>query len=216
MNPYVWAQPVATVGAALIALVAAALAYWGVSRQIKANAENVQKQMDAAAQNTRDQLEAMERHRRDDRADEWLRLARSERRELLFDAYRLADRLARLATEDVASREGTSDYSRDQITGKILEAGHEAADHTSELRLVALNDVAEALEKAIRLVLDFWESQVIAPAQIRDAAERVHKAVRKELAIASYLSDSGGQQRSSTKDDQEVKPVHPEPTSDTR
>ncbi|MFC9980591.1 hypothetical protein [Gordonia sp. NPDC127522] len=184
-NPYWWAQPVATVGAALIALAAAGIAYWGVSRQIKANTANVRKQIDAGAQNLREQLEAMERHRSDDRADEWLRLARTERRELLFDAYRLGARLDRSATDNFVLS-GTSEIARERNETELVETANTAAAHVSELRLVELNDVAEALDRVIDLALDVWlGDKNVRPMALHRALETVHQAVRKELAIAA-------------------------------
>ncbi|MGY2113961.1 hypothetical protein ACW9HR_08575 [Nocardia gipuzkoensis] len=48
-DPGFFTQPVATMVAALVALTAAALAWWGVQRQIKASAANVRVQLEAQA-----------------------------------------------------------------------------------------------------------------------------------------------------------------------
>ena len=63
----VWLQPVATVITGLFALMAAIVAYRAVTRQIRANAENVQAQIDATAAQQQKNREA-----------EWARLRRQE------------------------------------------------------------------------------------------------------------------------------------------
>jgi hypothetical protein len=50
----VWLQPLATVVTGLFALIAAIVAYRAVTRQIRANAENVQAQIDANAKAVQD------------------------------------------------------------------------------------------------------------------------------------------------------------------
>ncbi len=82
----VWLQPLATVITGLLAVLAAAIAYRAVTRQIKANAENVQKQIDAAA--------AEQQKNRD--AD-WARLRRQEVLDLLLEAGTMARKLLGIA-----------------------------------------------------------------------------------------------------------------------
>jgi flagellar biosynthesis/type III secretory pathway M-ring protein FliF/YscJ len=63
----VWLQPLATVITGLFALIAAIFAYRAVTRQIRANAENLQAQIDAAAAQQQKNREA-----------EWAMLRRKE------------------------------------------------------------------------------------------------------------------------------------------
>jgi hypothetical protein len=63
----VWLQPLATVITGLFALIAAIVAYRAVTRQIRANAENLQAQIDAAAAQQQKNREA-----------EWAMLRRKE------------------------------------------------------------------------------------------------------------------------------------------
>jgi hypothetical protein len=85
----VWLQPVATVITGLFALMAAIVAYRAVTRQIRANAENVQAQIDAAAAQQQKNREA-----------EWGMLRHKEVLDILEEAGHLARKLARAARED--------------------------------------------------------------------------------------------------------------------
>jgi hypothetical protein len=85
----VWLQPVATVITSLFALMAAIVAYRAVTRQIRANAENVQAQIDAAAAQQQKNREA-----------EWGMLRHKEVLDILEEAGHLARKLARAARED--------------------------------------------------------------------------------------------------------------------
>ena len=85
----VWLQPVATVITGLFALMAAIVAYSAVTRQIRANAENVQAQIDAAAAQQQKNREA-----------EWGMLRHKEVLDILEEAGHLARKLARAARED--------------------------------------------------------------------------------------------------------------------
>ena len=85
----VWLQPLATVVTGLLALIAAIVAYRAVTRQIQANAENVQAQIDAAAAQQQKNREA-----------EWGMLRHKEVLDILEEAGHLARKLARAARED--------------------------------------------------------------------------------------------------------------------
>jgi hypothetical protein len=85
----VWLQPLATVITGLFALIAAIVAYRAVTRQIRANAENLQAQIDAAAAQQQKNREA-----------EWAMLRRKEVLAILEEAGHLARKLARAARED--------------------------------------------------------------------------------------------------------------------
>ncbi len=71
----VWLQPLATVITGLFALMAAIVAYRAVTRQIQANAKNVQAQIDAAAAQQQKNREA-----------EWAMLRRKEVLDLVLEA----------------------------------------------------------------------------------------------------------------------------------
>jgi hypothetical protein len=109
---HVWLQPLATVIAGTLAVLAAAIAYRAVTRQIKANAENVQKQIDAAA--------AEERKNRD--AD-WARMRRQEVLDLLLDTGQKATKLAQIARSySMATDPELSDDPPDEnVTAPLVE-----------------------------------------------------------------------------------------------
>lgn len=82
----VWLQPLATVIAGTLAVLAAVIAYRAVTRQIKANAENVQKQIDANALAVSHQIAADRSERR-----------RAERIDLAAEGATLVTELAKIA-----------------------------------------------------------------------------------------------------------------------
>ena len=74
-----WLQPLATVIAGLLAIGAAAIAYVAVTRQIKANTENVRKQISAAAA-----------EQQKNRAADWAKMRRQEVLDLVLEAGNIA------------------------------------------------------------------------------------------------------------------------------
>ncbi|WP_322860193.1 hypothetical protein U8D42_16655 [Mycobacterium europaeum] len=105
----VWLQPLATVIAGALAVMAAAIAYRAVTRQIKANAENVQKQIDATAA-----------EQQKNRAADWAKMRRREVLDLVLEAGNIARRLESIG-HTYAMREGVDPDEEDRLNAAFRE-----------------------------------------------------------------------------------------------
>jgi ribosomal silencing factor RsfS len=136
-----WLQPLATIIAGTLAVLAAAIAYRAVTRQIKANAENVQKQIDAAAA-----------EQQKNRADEWARMRRREVLDLLVEAGHLTQKLSSIATTFELHVENPQIFSdpEDHRVKETLKAEYAELDLQiliNKLKVLGLTAVSDALDQ---------------------------------------------------------------------
>jgi hypothetical protein len=135
-----WLQPMATVLTGLFALVAAIVAYRAVTRQIKANAENVQKQIDAAA------AEAQK-----NRATDWAKMRRQEVLDLVLEAGNIARRLESIG-HSYSTYEGVDPEEESRLDAAFNEFTElNAPDHLplvmANLKMHGLTALAEAVSR---------------------------------------------------------------------
>jgi hypothetical protein len=144
----VWLQPLATVITGLLAVLAAAIAYRAVTRQIKANAENVQKQIDANASAVSAQIAADRSERR-----------RAERIELATDGAALVTELAQIAFayEHYSGKTGASTSPSQQQLEKEKFYGLEVLPTTLRMQVLGMpmsSKAVEAVYEQARIVID--------------------------------------------------------------
>lgn len=175
VNPYWWAQPSVTILAALLALAAAGVALWGVSRQIKANADNVQRQIDAASENIREQLAAAASQRERDRADEWRRLLRIEHRDRMLDVHRMSGTLYRLGLTYRFYTAAGNEPEAERRLSELKRLESKALTEAETLELTGMQDVADSIQALVKAVRGFVSD---------DAGAEPIQSARASLRIA--------------------------------
>ncbi|XDK90103.1 hypothetical protein R1X32_17115 [Rhodococcus opacus] len=135
-NPYWWAQPAATLLAGLLALSAAGIAWWSVSRQIRANRDTSNRQL------------ATQRylHRQTVKADSEKQL-RADRLAAVVDAAALVHELSEAAADVQFHLEYGDDHLKEQLEARskaqlTVERLHIAR---SRLRFLDLRQSANAV-----------------------------------------------------------------------
>jgi hypothetical protein len=189
----VWLQPLATVITGLLAVLAATIAYRAVTRQIKANAKNVQKQIDANALAVSAQIAADRSERR-----------RAERVDLAADAATMVDELAQTAVayETYSGKTGGSpspnlqqlEFQKSKFYG--LEVGVLAASRRMWLLGMPMSSEAvEAVYEQARIVIDPLPSDEPAAAstveQKRDKALSTLKASLEQEVTPAQIRQGG-------------------------
>jgi hypothetical protein len=175
----VWLQPLATVITGLLAVLAAAVAYRAVTRQIKANAENVQKQIDANALAVSAQIAADRSERR-----------RAERIDLATDGVTLVTDLAQIAfNHEQGARIQQLEFEKYELA--VLATSR----RMWLLGMPKSSEAVEAVYKQARIVINPLPSDEPAAAstveQKRDKALSTLKASLEQEVTPAQISQGG-------------------------
>lgn len=179
-DPYFWLGPVATIVTGLLALAGAIVAYRAVTRQIDANAKNVQKQIDAAA------VQAQK-----DRDYEWARMRRGEVLDLLQETRYLARELAltasnyRIHTPSPGTPAGWDEnddpQERHQSEARFLELEVDVPILMDKLTMHELPDVSNALVVLNRAVEGVISNEDWGRWVVDDRRQAVFDAIKDAL-----------------------------------
>jgi hypothetical protein len=170
--------PTATLMAAFLTLIGAAIAFWAVNRQIKANAQAVNDQIEANTASVRNQIEADAAQRR-----------RAERLDVVTDAASLVHDLAALATR-YAAYGGNPPYLDEPseiAQGRVEEEfeGLTVWPIARRLDLLAMPEAAKALEaayfEASRVIKPDMYEQPLAEWTMYDMEDQAISALKKAL-----------------------------------
>jgi hypothetical protein len=172
----VWLQPIATVITGLLAVLAAGIAYRAVTRQIEANAKNVQKQIDADASAVSAQIAADRSERR-----------RAERIDVATRGATLVAELTQIAFayEHYSGKAGASPSPNLQQLEKEKFYGLEVLSATLRMQILGMPDSSKAVEavyEQARLVIDPLPS-----AEAADASTVEEKKVRALSTLKASL-----------------------------